>query len=80
MRKTNKHRKRSKKHFTKKRHITSSYKKNTKQYNKNRNQKHLSPKNTLLAAGRSQAGSSQSNFQYGSRGLIATQSPTVFNF
>lgn len=77
--KTNKYRKRSKKHFTKKRHITSSHKKNNKQKNKNtikskknRNQIYLSPKNILLSAGRSQAGSSLSDIQYGSESYKAT--------
>ena len=33
----------------------------------------------LEAAARSQAGSPQSNFQYGSPGLIATRSPTIYD-
>ena len=33
----------------------------------------------LEAAARSQAGSPQANFQYGSPGVIATQSPTIYD-
>ena len=33
----------------------------------------------LAAAARSQAGSPQSNFQYGSPGVIATRAPTIYD-
>lgn len=75
-----KYQKRSNKHSTKKRRTTSSYKKNNKQKHKNttkskknRNQIHLSPKNILLSASRSQAGSSLSDIQYGSESYKATK-------
>jgi hypothetical protein len=69
-----KYRKEGKKHSTKRRRASSSYKKNNKQKHKNttkshknRNQIHLSPKNILLSAGRSQSGSSHTDFQFGSK-------------
>lgn len=74
-----KYQKGGKKHSTKKRRVTSSYKKHKKQKHKNttkskktRNRIHLSPKNILLSAGRSQAGSALSDIQYGSESYKAT--------